>query len=113
MNYNKDNVFYKIIHKELKSDIVLEGDHYIVINDIKPKAPVHMLVIPKGEYIDWDDFVMNATPGEIVDFNKGIVKAIEKMNLKEGGYRLISNSGKFGRQEVPHLHVHVLGDPKE
>lgn len=113
MKYNKDNVFYKIIHKELKSNIILEGDHYIVINDIIPRAPVHMLVIPKGEYSDWNDFVTKATPGEIIDFSRGIAKTIDMMNLRECGYKLISNSGKFGMQEVPHLHFHVLGDPKE
>lgn len=113
MQYNKDNIFYKIIHKELKSHIVLEGEHYIVINDIKPKAPVHMLVIPKGEYISWDDFVLKASPSEIVDFCKGIEKTVDMMHLKEGGYRLIVRAGKFGPQEVPHLHVHVLGDSKE
>lgn len=113
MSYDKNNVFYKILHKEINSNIVIEGDHYIVIHDIKPKAPVHMLVITKGEYVNWDDFATRATPEEIVDYTKGIAKTVELMNLKERGYRLISNAGAFGMQEVPHLHVHVLGDSKE
>lgn len=110
MNYNKDNVFYKILHKEINSDIVFEGKHFIVIKDIKPKAPTHVLVIPKGNYVDYGDFISNASDEEILDFNKGISKVIDLLNLDKGGYTLVSNSGKFGKQEVPHMHVHVLGD---
>ncbi len=113
MKYNQNNVFYKIIHKQVPSNIILEGEHYIAIHDIAPKAPVHVLVIPKGEYVDWDDFVMQASPSEIIDFNKGISKVIDMMKLKEGGYRLVSNSGRFGMQEVPHMHVHVMGKASE
>ena len=97
--YNKDNIFYKIINKEIKSNLVLEGKHFIAINDIRPKAPVHVLIIPKGNYIDYSDFVTNATDEEI----------IEQMKLLPGGYKLLSNSGIFGQQEVPHMHVHILG----
>ena len=113
MEYDKNNIFYKILHKEVNSNFVLEGEHFVVINDIKPKAPVHMLVIPKGEYIDYADFVTNASNAEILDFNKAIKQVIDMMNLCEGGYRLISNSGKFGEQEVPHMHVHILGNSVE
>lgn len=109
MNYNKDNVFYKILHKEINSDIVIEGKHFIVIRDIKPKAPVHMLVIPRGNYVDYGDFISNASDEEILDFNRGISKVIGLLHLDKGGYTLVSNSGKFGKQEVPHMHVHVLG----
>lgn len=113
MEYSSDNVFYKIIHKELNTDLVLEGKHFIAINDIRPKAPVHVLIIPKNNYVDYTDFVKNATPEEIIDFNQAIVKVVDLMKLQEGGYRLISNSGKFGQQEVPHMHVHVLGKSSE
>lgn len=107
--YNKDNIFYKIINKEINSNLVLEGKHFIAINDIRPKAPVHVLIIPKGNYIDYADFVTNASDEEIVDFNKGIAQIVEKMKLLPGGYKLLSNSGLFGQQEVPHMHVHILG----
>lgn len=113
MAYDKDNIFYKILHKEISSNFVLEGKHFIVINDIKPKAPVHMLVIPKGEYVDYADFVANASDEEILDFNRAIKQVVDVMHLNEGGYQLISNSGKFGKQEVPHMHVHVLGNNPE
>ena len=107
--YNKDNIFFKIINKEINSNLVLEGKHFIAINDIRPKAPVHVLIIPKGNYIDYSDFVTNATDEEIIDFNKGIAQIIEQMKLLPGGYKLLSNSGVFGQQEVPQMHVHILG----
>ena len=109
MAYDKDNIFYKILHKEAPCEIVLAGKHFIVIKDIKPKAPVHLLVIPKGEYSDYADFINRASNDEILDFNNGILSVIDNFRLNAGGYRLISNCGKFGEQEVPHMHVHVLG----
>ena len=113
MEYNTNNVFYKIIHNEIKTDLILDGKHFIAIHDIQPKAPVHVLVIPKKNYIDYTDFLKNASEEEIIDFNQGIRQVIDLMKLQEGGYRLISNSGKFGQQEVPHMHVHVLGKSSE
>ncbi len=113
MQYDKNNVFYKIINKEIETNIVLEGDHFIAINDIVPKAPVHVLVITKGEYVDFADFAKNASDAEIVDVNKAIAKLIDMLHLKEGGYKLVSNSGKFGMQEVMHAHIHILGKPAE
>lgn len=109
MEYNTDNVFYKIIHKEIESTPILEGDTYLAINDIKPKAPIHILVIPKGNYITYSDFLNRATDFEILDFNCGIKKIISLMGLEANGYQLISNAGSFGKQEVPHMHVHILG----
>lgn len=109
MEYSTDNIFYKIIHKEIETKPVLEGDTYIAINDIKPKAPIHILVIPKGNYITYGDFLNKATDFEILDFNRGIEKIISLMKLDIGGYQLVSNAGAFGKQEVPHMHVHILG----
>ena len=113
MEYNTNNVFYKIIHKEINTDLILDGKYFIAIHDIKPKAPVHVLIIPKGNYIDYTDFLNKASDEEIIDFNKGIGQIVNLMKLQEGGYRLISNSGKFGQQEVPHMHVHILGKSSE
>ncbi|MDR3030932.1 MAG: HIT domain-containing protein [Holosporales bacterium] len=110
MAYNKDNIFYKIIRKEIKSNTVLDEKHFIAIHDISPKSPVHILVIPKGCYVDYYDFVTNATTEEIVDIHKGVAKIIDMTNLNKGGYRLITNSGKFGMQEVMHFHIHVMGN---
>jgi histidine triad (HIT) family protein len=119
MNYDKDNVFYKIIHGTLKANIVLEGEHFLAFHDIAPKAPVHILVIPKGNYVDYSDFIENAKDEEILDYSRGIAKAVRLMKLRENGFKLVSNSGKFalpgeGRgQEVMHMHVHILGKPSD
>jgi histidine triad (HIT) family protein len=113
MQYDKNNVFHKIINGEVKGNVVHEGEHYIAIHDVAPKAPVHVLVIPKGNYVDYDDFVTNASDAEIIDFSKGIAKIVDLMNLRKGGFKIVSNSGAFGKQEVMHMHVHVLGDVNE
>jgi histidine triad (HIT) family protein len=110
MKYDKNNIFYKIINKEVEANVILEGEHYVVIHDIAPRAPVHMLVIPKGDYVDYRDFIMNASSAEVIDFNSGVARAIDMMKLGKCGFRLISNAGEFGKQEVMHMHVHVLGD---
>ena len=109
MVYNANNIFYKIITKEIKAHILHEGEHFLAINDIAPKAPVHVLVIPKGKYVDYHDFASNASDAEILEINRGIATLIEQMHLIEGGYRIISNSKSFGEQEVMHLHFHILG----
>lgn len=109
MFYNKDNIFYKIINKELKANILIEGEYFIAINDIAPKAPVHMLMIPKGEYIDYYEFATRAKDEEMVEVTKGIAALIEMMCLQEGGYKIISNSKAFGEQEIMHFHFHILG----
>ncbi|MDR1391533.1 MAG: HIT domain-containing protein [Holosporales bacterium] len=109
MEYDKNNVFYKIINKELKANIVLEGEHFLAFHDIAPKAPIHVLVIPKGGYLNYNDFTEHATDREILDFNRGISRVIKLMKLEENGFKLISNAGKFGVQEVMHMHVHILG----
>ncbi len=113
MQYDKNNVFYKIIHKELNANIVLNEENYMAFYTIDPKAPTHILIIPKGEYVDMYDFMKNATPQEILDFNEGIVRIIDMMKLNQGGYRIVSNSGKFGMQEVPHFHIHIMGNSPE
>lgn len=113
MQYDSNNVFYKIIHKEIKTNIVLEGDHFLAFHDITPKAPVHILIISKGNYVDYNDFIENADDSEILDFNKGISKIIKMMKLEKYGFQLISNAGKFGNQEVMHMHVHILGKSAE
>lgn len=113
MVYDKNNVFYKIIHGEIKSNLILNEKNYIAIHDIAPKAPVHVMVIPKGCYVDYFDFISNASDEEILDLNRGVARIIEMMNLPKGGYRLVSNSGKFGQQEVMHLHIHIMGNISE
>ena len=115
MSYNRDNVFYKIIHKQIPSDFVWEGEHFIAIRDINPKAPVHILIIPKNEYVDIYDFAQNASSVEQMEMNEAIVRIVDLMKLKEGGFKIVVNSGAYSwngiaGQEVPHLHLHVLGN---
>ncbi|MDR0942302.1 MAG: HIT domain-containing protein [Holosporales bacterium] len=118
MQYDKNNPFYKIINKEIKTNIVSEGKHYLAFNDITPKAPVHVLIIPKGNYVDYNDFASNASDEEIIDFNRGIAKIVKLMKLEANGFKILSNAGKFTLdgekgQEVMHMHVHILGKSSE
>mgnify|MGYP001548088280 CR=1 FL=1 len=111
-DYDSENIFAKIIRGEIPNDTVLETEHSLAFNDIAPQAPVHVLVIPKGPYVNWDHFVADAAPEEVLDFTKAIHGVVEAKGLEPGaggeGYRLIMNAGESGLQEVQHLHVHIL-----
>ena len=108
MVYDDDNIFAKIINKKLSNEIIMENEHAIAFNDIAPQAPIHILVIPKGKYIKYDDFLSKASKEEILDFFILINQLVKSNNLENTGYRLITNAGKNGNQEVPHLHFHLL-----
>ena len=108
-NYDDSNIFAKIIKGDIKAEIVYENDNVICFKDISPRAPVHILIIPKNKYIDLNDFSSNSNTEEKISIFQAFSGIVEKFNLEESGYRLISNSGKDGRQEVPHLHFHMLG----
>ena len=111
--YDKENIFAKILRKEIPNDTVIESDLSLAFKDINPVAPVHVLVIPKGPYVNYDHFVSNASNEEILDFNNTVKEVIKKFDLDPerngNGYRLIANTGLNGVQEVPHLHFHILG----
>ncbi len=111
-SYDPQNVFARILRGEIPNDTVLETAHSLAFNDIGPQAPVHVLVIPKGPYVNWDHFVAEATPEEVLDFARAIHGVVEAKGLEPGadgqGYRLIMNAGEAGVQEVQHLHVHIL-----
>ena len=107
--YDKNNIFAKIIRKEAKANIVFENKHIICFKDIFPKAPVHILIIPKGQFKDIFDFSINATSEEKKSIYDGFAKVIKIFDLELDGCRIISNFGNHGRQEVPHLHFHLLG----
>tara|TARA_B100001250_G_scaffold225040_1_gene192999 strand:- start:83 stop:460 length:378 start_codon:yes stop_codon:yes gene_type:complete len=114
--YDQDNIFAKILGKEIPNETVYETDYSLAFKDINPAAPMHILIIPKGPYINFDHFIKEASEEEIIDFNRTIAEVIqlEKLNpgLDGSGYRLIANTGLHGVQEVPHLHFHVLGGRK-
>ena len=111
-DYDDQNIFAKILRGDIPNDTVLETDHSLAFNDIAPQAPVHVLVIPRGPYITWDQFSAEASDAEIIDYTRTIQQVIDKLDLAPGaggqGYRLIVNSGEAAIQEVPHLHTHIL-----
>ncbi|WBU62678.1 histidine triad nucleotide-binding protein [Paracoccus aerodenitrificans] len=111
-SYDDNNIFAKILRKEIPSDIVAENDHALAFRDISPKAPTHVLVIPKGKYVSFDDFAANAPADEITAFMRlcAQVAKSEGVSLDIGnGFRAITNAGNDGVQEVPHFHLHILG----
>lgn len=111
--YDSGNIFAKILRGEIPNATVLETDHTLAFRDITPQAPEHVLVIPKGPYVCFDHFALDASDAEIVDFNRTVGKICQMLEVQPGegggGYRLIANSGEAAIQEVPHMHVHVLG----
>lgn len=106
--YDDQNIFAKILRGEIPNDTVLENDHVLAFNDLYAQAPVHVLVIPKGAYVSYDHFTQAASDAEIVAFNRAIGAICAQMGLEDGGFRLISNAGEAGVQEIPHMHVHIL-----
>ena len=112
MTYNPENIFAKIIRGEIPANIIYDSKHVLVFEDIAPQASVHVLVIPKGEYESLTDFSKNASADEIKAFHNAIADVIEDKGLSDGGYRAICNTGENGGQEVPHFHMHILGDEK-
>ncbi len=109
MAYDQNNVFAKILCGEIPCNKVYEDDHALAFHDINPQAPVHVLVIPKGEYISMADFTANAPADLVVGFMRAVGKVARDLGLDGPGYRTISNAGPNSHQEVPHLHIHILG----
>jgi histidine triad (HIT) family protein len=107
--YDDGNIFEKILRKELPCKAVYEDEWALAFHDINPLAPVHILVIPKGPYVSWDDFSARASGEEIVGFVRAVGKVASDQQLVVQGYRLLANTGKRAGQEVPHLHVHIFG----
>lgn len=108
MEYDKNNVFARIIRGEVVSEKIYEDDKVIAIKDIAPLAPTHILVIPKGEYISFDDFAGKASEQEISHFYKIVHSICKKLEINKQGYRVVSNVGEHGMQTVPHMHLHIL-----
>jgi len=107
-SYDDQNIFAKILRGEIPNDTVLETGHSLAFRDIHPQAPTHVLVIPKGAYVCYDDFAQNASDAEILDYTRAIGEVCRLMKVEENGFRLIANAGTAGVQEVPHLHVQIL-----
>ena len=107
--YDDANIFARILRAELPSKKVFEDEWALAFHDISPQAPVHILVIPKGAYVSWDDFTAKASDAEIGGFSRAIGPVAREAGLVEPGYRVLYNVGPHGGQEVPHLHAHIFG----
>ena len=115
MSYDNNNIFAKILRGELPCDKIYEDNFVLSFHDISPQKKIHALVIPKGKYIDLDDFSLNASPEEMVGLLKGINIVAKKLGISTEvgkGYRALANIGDHGGQEVPHLHFHLFGGEK-
>ena len=109
MTYDENNIFAKILRKEIPCKKIYENEHALAFYDINPQTKIHILVIPKGKYISFADFSKNASKDEIEGFFKVVGKVAEDQNLVEEGYRILANHGINAGQEVPHFHVHIFG----
>ncbi len=111
--YDDQNIFAKILRGEIPNDTVLETEHALAFRDITPQAPVHVLVIPKGPYVNADHFANEASDAEVLGYIRTIGQICKMLGIAPGeakdGYRTIANSGDHGVQEVPHYHTHILG----
>ena len=107
--YDDANIFARILRGEIPAKRVYEDEFALAFHDIAPQAPVHVLVIPKGAYVSWDDFSTRARDAEIAGFVRAVGHVAREHGLVEPGYRLLANVGGDGGQEVPHLHVHLFG----
>jgi histidine triad (HIT) family protein len=106
--YDDQNIFAKILRREIPNNTVYEDDHVLAFQDINPQSPYHVLLIPKGAYVSWDDFTTIASDAEIAAFARAAGIIAREAGLVETGYRLIANIGLDAHQEVPHLHLHIM-----
>ena len=110
--YDDSNIFAKILRGEIPCDKLYEDEHALAFNDINPQAPTHVLVIPKGPYVSWDDFTAEAGENAIAGFVRAVGKVARDLGLVAPGYRLLANVGQDAHQEVGHLHVHLFAGRK-
>lgn len=109
VNYDDNNIFAKILRKEIPATIVYEDEHTLAFRDVNPRAPQHILVIPKGKYVSFYDYSEKASPEEMQAMNHTIRQIINDLDLAKHGFRILTNHGEDGGQEVFHYHVHIFG----
>ena len=109
MGYDKNNIFAKILRGEIPCSKICENEHALAFHDINPQAPKHALVIPKGEYMTYSEFAARAGAEEIAAWMQLTQETVQLLNLNKTGYRLLINNGEDANQEVPHLHLHIVG----
>lgn len=110
--YDETNIFARILRGELPCKTVFEDEYSLAFHDINPQAPLHILVIPKGPYVSWDDFSERGSDAEIAGFVRAVGKVARDLGLVAPGYRLLANVGLDSHQEIPHLHVHIFAGQK-
>ena len=110
--YDENNIFARIIRGEIPCEKIYEDDNVLFFKDIKPAARIHILGIPKKACVDFSDFIFKNDSSAVSDFYKKIDMVVGEMGIKKSGYKIITNSGIDGGQEVPHFHVHILGGEK-
>ena len=106
--YDFGNIFARILRDEIPSTRVFEDEWAVAFHDVNPQAPTHILVVPRGAYVSWDDFSARGSDAEIAGFVRAVGTVARAAGLVRPGYRLLANTGPHGGQEVPHLHVHIL-----
>jgi histidine triad (HIT) family protein len=107
--YDATNIFARILRGEIPVRKIFENDFAVAFHDIAPQAPVHVLIIPKGDYVSFADFSATATDAEIAGFVRAVGSVAKDLGLEAPGYRLLANMGEHSGQEVPHFHVHLFG----
>jgi diadenosine tetraphosphate (Ap4A) HIT family hydrolase len=112
MPYDKNNIFAKIIRGEIPAQKVYEDENILAFYDISKASPIHVLVIPKGEFIDFIDFTTKENPHEVANFFKKVAEIAKNLKVDESGFRLITNNGSDAHQTVKHFHVHILAGKK-
>ena len=110
--YDPDNIFARILRSEIPCEKVYEDEWALAFHDIAPQAPVHLLIIPKGAYVSWDDFSERGGDAEIAGFVRAVGKVARDQGLVAPGYRLLANTGLDSHQEIPHLHIHIFAGQK-
>jgi diadenosine tetraphosphate (Ap4A) HIT family hydrolase len=108
MAYDRDNIFARVLRGELPAKKIYEDEYALAFHDIRPLAPIHALVIPKGEYVSFDDFVATARAAQIVGFFRAVGKTAQLLGVPADGYRILANHGANAHQEVPHFHIHIF-----
>jgi histidine triad (HIT) family protein len=109
MAYERNNIFARILRGEIPCNKVYEDAHVLAFHDISPQSPTHVLVIPKGEYVSFDDFSQNASAEEIAALMRAVGRIAREQGVAESGYRILANTGPAAHQEVQHFHVHLFG----
>lgn len=111
-NYDENNIFAKIIRGEIPCDEVYQDDYVLSFRDVNPAAKLHILVVPKAEFVSFDDFMQKESAENITKFFSTVQKIAGRLGVDKSGYRLITNHGEDGNQSVPHFHVHILAGEK-